>query len=113
MIRLINAVDIHGEVVGGIRQSDDVAILDMGNGVNQSVSIPDDARFAIFQNLNPAETLYAKEDVQGNTFSGIPTAGDGQELMVNPDVRQFADGQNRFIHLITTAASRVIVNFYN
>ncbi len=113
MINLTNAVDRSGEVIGAIRQSDDVNIFDMTNATNQALAIPDGARFAIFQNLNPSQTLYAKEDTQANAFTAVPIAGNGQELMINPDVRQFNDGTDRYIHMITTGTARIIVSFYN
>lgn len=114
---LINHFDRKGEALDSVDQSDSVTIVSLSAATNAVVAIPLDARFAIFQNLNQAEPIYAKFDLPASVFPSVPDVGVNQSLMINPDVRRIDvkndSGVNNAIHLIAENATKVVINFYS
>lgn len=118
---LLNKTDRRGEELCAYGQSDKVSIRTLTANANTTVAVPEGAAWAVFQKIGTAEPLYARLDLANTeAFTGVPGAGDNQELMVDPYKRdltlgpRFGDDEPKAqnIHLICSAVATVVINFY-
>lgn len=89
-----------------IRLSDEVFIREITGNVEETISIPATARFALFQ-TDVTELWVAV----GSTPITVPSGDlDSQTINLNPDTR-YISGEDT-IRIISSSAGKVVVSFY-
>lgn len=94
------------ENTNGIAFSTDVFIRDILATIEETITVPTGARFAVFQ--SDVAKLWVGV---GSTPITVPTGdSDSNTIALNPDIRYL--GLNKTIRIISPSAGQIVVSFY-